>query len=103
MSTVENIAFFLLTLAVLAMVTIARPTHARCPDGWWLSEGVRETGEYSCVRRAAEQLERTPHGGWIDVSEQPPGKIESRVYCTGGMRAVTVDGVDVGCQPGGWR
>jgi hypothetical protein len=86
----------LVSLLLLLVASMLRPTRANCPPRWWLHEGVRATGEFQCAPLPPEPIGDRDLG-FHDV------ELRSRIYCTGGHRAITVDGVAVGCQPGGWQ
>lgn len=77
-----------LSAFLLLIAALARPGHAHCPHAWWLCLGVRSSGEYACCLSTGGDLDLKPEN--IDL--------RSRVYCTNGTRAITVDGVAVGCQ-----
>ena len=87
----------LFSVVVLCWSMATHPTQRRCPDGWWLPEGVRRSGAFVC--------RPSPIGGDDDVltgkstGVQPPGAIRGRVYCTGGsVPIVRYDGLTVGCS-----
>ena len=103
MNTIDDIGYWLLSIAVLVVVAFARPERAACPHGFWLDEGVRASGEFECRELGTFHEKRSAHGGWTDDSPVPTGKIESRVYCTNGTRPIVVSGVEVACQRGGWK
>ncbi len=100
----ETILAWFVSMFLVIVTSIARPTSARCPDGFYLSEGIRTqplgrepVGSFAC--------ERPPIGGDDDVltgkstARSRPGVIRSRIYCTGGtIPIVRRDGVTVGCQ-----
>ncbi len=59
--------------AILRVVTaFTRPTNAECPERWWLSTGVRRSGEFHCVHALL---------GPENDAVQPPGELTGRVYC----------------------
>lgn len=94
---VAGIVGLLFTVATLCWAMAAgRPHAARCPDGWWLPEGVRSDGSFICKPNAPIHDGTTPRGGYIDLSTEPPGWLRGRVYCPG--RAATDDGVSVVCK-----
>ena len=91
-----------LNIIVLLCIAFARPKTATCPQGWWLPEGLRRTGEFVCRPQAI--------GGDDDVltgrstAIQPSGELHGRIYCTNGTEPIIRrDGVTVGCQRGGWQ
>lgn len=99
----ETILALFVSMLLLVVTSATRPTMARCPSGFFLSEGVRTrplhgdpVGSFAC--------ERPPIGGDTDVltgesSARPqPGVIRSRIYCTGGASPIVVDASTVGCQ-----
>lgn len=95
-----NLAGFLgaLVSVVLLLWSMAlKPDRLTCPPGWYLMDGVRRDGSFSC--------QRPPIGGDEDVytghdsAVDQPGVLRSRVHCTGGARPVIWhDGRTVGCQ-----
>lgn len=87
-----------LTALVLCAAFVERPHGARCPDGWWLSEGVRADGSFACSRIAPERASTGPRGGYVDASDDEPGELRGRVYCRGDERAQTFDGRTVVCR-----
>lgn len=103
MNTIDDIGYWLLSIAVLVAVAFTRPTQARCARGWWLATGVRASGDYACHELGTFHEKRTERGGWTDDSPAPSARIESRVYCTNGTQPIVVDGVEVSCQHGGWK
>ena len=90
----DEVFYALVTVLVIAALSLTRPTRARCPAGW-LHEGVRPSGAFAC-KPALVGGERDPAGG-IDTAYQPPGELGGRVYCTGGAVPIVVDYRTVGC------
>lgn len=88
--------FAVLTAIVFVIAAFSRPTHARCPRGWWLPEGIRRSGEFTC--RPA------PVGGdddaltGRDTATQSPAELSGQIYCTGGAVPVVNGDRVVGCQ-----
>lgn len=81
----------IVSLLLLLVGAVVRPSHAHCPQSWWLHKGVRASGEYSCAP--------LPPDGVGDRDLKPQNiDLDSRVYCTGGSVAITNDGRTVGCQ-----
>lgn len=86
----------------MLLIMWACATHQQrfaCPRGWWLPEGVRDTGEFTC-RPAPVGVEfRNQRGVLVDRSVQPAGALQDRVWCTGGSIPVQGDdGRTVSCQ-----
>ncbi len=73
------------SLLLLAASFVVRPERVTFRAGWL--NGVRPDGWY--------ELRRQPR---FSDDETPPGAVRSRVYCTGGARAIAVDYRTVGCQ-----
>jgi len=97
-----DIVFVFISVLVLGVTSITKPSTARCPKGWSLSTGIRRSGDFSCWP--------APVGGNDDVltgrqtAIQPPGELRGKIYCTGGTEPIVgYDGVSVGCQRGGWK
>jgi len=76
-----EILCYLLSALVLCLAFFTRPTHAACPHGWWMPEGVRRTGEFVCRPVPVGDDVRTPRGILVDHSVQPDGHVYLRVYC----------------------
>jgi hypothetical protein len=94
---VVTLISLLLSELLLCWSMLAHPRAARCPDGWWLRDGIRRDGSFSC--------RRPPLGGDDDVltgrstAVDQPGELRARIYCTGGaVPIVREDGRTVGCQ-----
>ncbi len=86
----------MLSLVVIVVCAVMRPTHASCPGGWWLDRGVNPDGHYECAPAVVgpDWTGTSDDPGWI-----PPERVRGRVYCTGGARAISLnDGRTVGCQ-----
>jgi hypothetical protein len=92
--------FFAIVSVLTILVCCAlQPTHARCPRGWYLDDGVRRSGVYTCGRDLVGDPNRDGTYGRPDISVKPPGEIWGRIYCTGGSHPiVSDDNVTVGCQ-----
>ena len=98
MAPITEVFFCFVSIVCLMLAMVAHPTRATCPTGWYLSMGIRRSGEFLC--------QPVPVGGDDDVltgkdtAYQPPGTIHGRLYCTGGAQPI-VDirtGRSVGCQ-----
>lgn len=77
------------------LVSLAMPSHASCPAGFYVG-GARPSGVYSCVRTPARDVCDTK-GGCADITRDP--RFDGRLWCTGGAVAiVSFDGRSVGCQ-----
>lgn len=81
--------------AFLAMVISFALSPLPCPKGWH-HEGVRPSGEYECIPQPVGP--DWPGYSFPDRSVVPPGRLRSRIYCTGGSQPVVVDERTVGCQ-----
>ena len=97
----EEILFALVTAVIVVAVTIARPTKATCPAGWYLETGIKPSGVFRCAPDVIGGI-NDPAGG-IDTAVQPPGAIMSRIWCTNGTMPIVVNHTTVGCQRGGWQ
>lgn len=87
----------IIAILVLLRGVCAQPRAARCPPRWYLSEGVRRSGEYVCHEPLPRSLDDTRDG----ASQGSDGlRIPGRIYCTGGARSIVVDERTVGCQRG---
>lgn len=101
MAVLDDLVFALVTAVVIIAGTIQRPTSARCPDRWYLDTGIRPSGDFRCVPELRGGV-NDPAGG-IDTAVQPPGQIESRVFCDRGSRPVVADYRTVACRHLGAR
>jgi len=86
----EVLGSFVSILLLLAAMVV-RPARATCPEPtrMWYVEGIPRSGVFTC--------KRTPTGHENDSPERP-GRITSRIYCTGGSLPIVVDFRTVGCQ-----
>lgn len=85
-----KVACFLVSLVVIANSTLARPTRATCPAGWWVN-GITPAGYFACY---LTELTRE----WPPIDAEPTAVIGSRIYCTGGSHPIVVSARVVGCQ-----
>lgn len=98
----------LVTIVMLLVGTVTRPTRARCPQGFHMVDGVR-TADGPLGHRGSFRCARPPIGGDDDVltgkstAIEPPGELRGRIYCTGGTMPIVVESTTVGCQRGGWQ
>jgi hypothetical protein len=89
----------IVTVIVLSVGVLARPTHVRCPDGTDLRAGIRRDGYFECWPRPLGEPHWDPRArAWIDDGFQPGWRLGGRVYCTGGTE-VLQDGQSAWCQP----
>lgn len=84
----------ILAALVFALAVLLTPKH--CPRGWSL-EGVHENGWSDCTPIPP------PHCGEPVPPDDQPCPHDGRhfpvvIYCTGGARPITSDGITVGCQ-----
>lgn len=70
----------LISLVVLLVGAVTRPTSARCPPRWHLN-GVRPDGGYAC---------RQPYPGELQV--------RGRIVCAAGTVPVMLDHARAGCR-----
>lgn len=87
-----------LSVCLLVFTFVAARDHGRCPNGFWLSTGVRVDGRYACTRLPVGDDYRDARGIVHDDSVVPPGEVDGMVRCTGGARPIVVDFRTVGCQ-----
>lgn len=90
--------------------SITQPPAAHAPPGWYIN-GVHEDGSYELRHvpvfpepRCAVTKERGRRArSDCNARVEPDIAIRSRIYCTGGQRAIIVDSRGaariVGCQP----
>lgn len=96
MMLVEIVYGWLVTLVLLAAVSIVQPTRAIAPIGWYVN-GVAPDGIYR-VRKAPDR-ERPCSLGWNGcIDNEPEREFRSRIYCTGGAYPIVVSDRIVGCQ-----
>lgn len=88
---------------VLLVASVTHPRSAKCPPGWALLTGIRESGRFACYPPAIGDDYRDARGIVHDDSYQPPGELDGQIYCTGGTRPIVVDYRTVGCQREGWE
>ena len=86
----------LLSLLVLLASSFTRPQHATCPPNW-ATYAIHRDGLFTCGHPYSCQDHFSLHGGWTSECEGL-SELAGRIYCTGGSRPVTNDGVTVGCQ-----
>jgi hypothetical protein len=92
-------AAIIVSIAILAIASVSRPSRARCPAGYDLRTGIRRDGRYQCWPHPVGDPEWD--GTWQrpERGTQPNGILEGRIYCTGGARPIARDdGRTVGCQ-----
>ena len=96
---IDVVIAFITTMALVVAFVLIRDA-GRCPDGYWLSTGVRPDGRYACTRVPVGDDHRAASGIVRDDSVVPPGETIGRLLCTGGASAIVVDFRTVGCQRG---
>ncbi len=79
----------LISVFTLAYSMAAHPVTFRCPGKTFLAEGVQRDGSFGCY---------FPVQGTADNGYALPGKIEGRIYCTGGGVPIQVNQRTVGCM-----
>jgi len=92
----DELAYHVASLVILALSALWRPDHAQCPAHWWM-EGVRPTGAFDCRRVPIGDDTWDAKHGERDHSYQPPGVIYGRIYCRAGMRPSAIDFERVVC------
>lgn len=95
---IVDVACTIASLILWCAIFVLHPTRAKCPTGWH-ANGIRPSGVFQCMRRPIGDDHRNARGILIDDSVQPPGVLESQIYCTGGtVPILDDDGATVGCQ-----
>jgi hypothetical protein len=74
----EELFATLATVAILLVGMVTRPTHAHCPVGWHLSEGIRTRAGYQLLGAFACQR---PLVGLENDAPEQPGTLRGRLYC----------------------
>lgn len=88
----------IVSVVLLCIVMALQPSRARCPSGWHVGT-VLADGHFTCKRKLIGGVDDDPSGALTSV--QPPGELESRIYCTGGTHPIFVydrTARTVGCQ-----
>jgi hypothetical protein len=99
----KTIVLFVSTLTGVACFAwacaITPPSKAACPTGWWIPEGVRRSGDFTCRPVPVGDTERLANGRIVDHSVQPVGEREMHVICgVGAVPVIAVDGRTVSCR-----
>lgn len=109
----STLIWALISLWALLVSTCLRPTEARCPENYHLATGIRRDGSFVCwpspvlppgheamtpAQRYDYLMDNDGTFGHPELSVQPDGEIESRIYCTGGAQPIVRDHRTVGCQ-----
>jgi len=76
---------------------LARPSSATVPPGW-LIMGIRPSGAYTAVRSPVGDPNQDGTYGTVDVSIQPDGELDARIYCN--STPIVVDERHVACRGG---
>jgi hypothetical protein len=76
-----EIATALLSALLLTFAFFCRPTHSACPHGWWIPEGIRRDGNFTCQPAPIGDTIRDSRGIIRDTSITQPGHIRLRLYC----------------------
>lgn len=97
MGPVGDVVSLLATIALLCISMVMRPTHARCPIGWYVN-GVRPSGGFQCLRAPTGDPDYDGTWGHPDRTIDHPGDLRGRIYCTGGATPIVVDDRAVGCM-----
>lgn len=73
----QSLGYLLLGVACVVAASFVRPTRATCPSGRWWVNGIRPSGEFSCMRT-------------LDVEGEGPSDAElaGRLYCMGTIPVV---------------
>lgn len=89
----------LISIAILAISSVCRPSRARCPAGYDLRTGIRRSGHFECW--PSPDGDPDYDGTWQrpERSVQREDVLTGRIYCTGGAQPIAGDdGSTVGCQ-----
>lgn len=80
-------------------VVATSPTRTECPKGWWIPEGVRASGSFTCKRSPVGDDYRDAGGILRDRSVMPEGSLAGHVWCEPPARPVIAnDGRTVLCR-----
>jgi hypothetical protein len=69
------------SIFVLGWALTTSPHRFQCPTGWWLPEGVRSSGAFTCRPTPIGDDSRNSTGYLIDHSIERHGFIEGQIYC----------------------
>lgn len=90
----------LVSMLVLALCAIVRPSKLSCPLSWHVST-VLPSGEFGCARNPASGV-CDAKAGCDDNTPDP--EVRGRIYCSGGSVPIQRgDGQTVGCMRVGRR
>lgn len=77
------------------------PTSAHCPQGDYLGEGVRTSGEFACYHHTKPWTCCGEPKGPCSLTDCPEPEItRSQIHCTAGSIPVIVDQRTIACQRG---
>jgi hypothetical protein len=83
------------SLFVLAVAQIHRPSTARCPPGWFISEGIRRSGEFACSLPLPADCGE-PVGAERPCPSMP--LIHGQIWCAETSEPVMIDHQAVACR-----
>lgn len=96
---IDTVVGLIVSVGLFMAAIVIHPHRARCPRSYYLDAGIQPSGVYSCVPDLVGG-EDAP-AGRVDLTYQPPGFYQSKIYCTGGLLPVVTDeGRTVGCRRG---
>jgi hypothetical protein len=92
---VQLVLASIVSLFVLAVGAIHRPSTARCPPGWLIAEGIRRSGEFACTLPL-------PAGCGEPVGPERPCPprplIHGQIWCPETSEPMMIDHRAVGCR-----
>jgi hypothetical protein len=98
---IPPVLLWLASLLLRVVCAIARPSSMRCPPHWW-PNGIRTDGTFACAQPLTGDPDRDGTYGTQDVSVEPDGVLDGRIYCDDGEQpCVTWNGSAVRCEAKG--
>lgn len=95
---IQQLLFALLSVLVMLVAAIDRPSSAACPPGFLIVEGVRRDGDFVCELAPPPNCGE-PTGPFEGVACPDRPRYRAKIYCTGGAEPIIDDdGLTVGCQ-----
>lgn len=87
------------SIILIVWACATQPQRITCPRGWWLPEGVRPSGAFTCRPSPIGGEYRDARGILHDQSTQPAGMIVGQVWCEPpSMPVIATDGRTVLCR-----
>jgi hypothetical protein len=88
----------LLSTALLVVSCMTRPSRSRCPDGWYVGNGVRPSGRFECVQAPARGEYDCSADRVCPQPKQDAAEVAGQIVCTGGATPIVSDSMNVGCM-----